>query len=110
MSGATKTHPRAKAREILRAGKPLYRGSLIQYRRRCGARGCKCSRGELHEGWALSFSSSGKTQVVYIADKQKRQIAEGLKRYARLQQLLEQIITSDVAALRERSRRYKQRT
>ena len=100
---------RVKAADILKSGKPIYRGSLIRYSRRCGAPSCKCARGQLHKGWALSLSVEGETKVVYIPDGLRREVAEGLKRHKDLTRLMELIAKSDTEALRKRARRYKKR-
>jgi hypothetical protein len=106
---AKRTPPRLTAAEILRSGQPVYRGSLIQYARRCGAAGCQCSRGQLHRGWALSLSIHGKTQAVYIPDSLRGEVAAGLRRHRNLLALLERIASVDTGALRQRARRYKKR-
>ena len=100
---------RVRATDILKSGEPIYRGSLIQYSRRCGAPSCKCARGQLHKGWALSLSMEGETKVVYIPDRLRREVAAGLKRYKDLTRLLELIAKTDTEALRKQARRYKKR-
>lgn len=106
---AGRTPARAKAADILRSGQPIYRGSLIQYARRCGAAGCQCAQGKLHRGWALSLSVAGRTQVVYIPDDLRRQVAAGLRKHQDLLGLLERIAQADTQALRQRARRYRKR-
>ena len=105
----TRLPPRLSAAELLRSGQPIYRGSLIQYSRRCGAAGCQCSRGQLHTGWALSVSLRGKTHAVYIPDDLRGAVAAGLRRHKELVGLLERIAKADTEALRRRARRYKKR-
>lgn len=107
--GVALTPQRVKAAELLRSGEPIYRGSLIQYSRRCGASGCKCAQGQLHKGWALSLSVAGKTRVVYIPDDLRQEVAAGLRRHKDLTALLERICEVDTEALRQRARRYKKR-
>ncbi len=104
-----RTPPRLRAADILRSGEPVYRGSLIQYARRCGAAACQCRRGQLHRGWALSLSIRGKTQAVYIPDSLRREVAVGLGRHKNLLALLERIASADTEALRQRARRYRRR-
>ncbi len=106
---AGRSPARAKAGDILRRGQPIYRGSLIQYSRRCGAAGCSCAQGKLHRGWALSLSVAGKTQVVYIPDDLRQELAAGLRRHKDLTALLERIAQADTQVLRQRARRYKKR-
>ena len=101
--------PRRTAADILRSGQPIYRGSLIQYSRRCGASGCQCSRGELHTGWALSVSLGGRTHAVYLSEDLRREVAAGLRRHKDLVGLLEKIAKADTEALRHRARRYRKR-
>ena len=101
--------PRLSAAEILRSGLPVYRGSLIQYSRRCGAPGCQCSRGQLHTGWALSVSIGGKTRVVYLPDALRREVAAGQRRHNDMMSLLERIARADTQGLRQRARRYRKR-
>ena len=98
-----------KAVEIIQSGQPVYRGSLIRYSRRCGSPRCKCAEGQLHEGWALSVSVEGKTQVVYIPDELRREVAAGLRRHEALNKLIERITKADTKRLRTRARRNKKR-
>ncbi len=98
-----------KAAEIIQSGQPVYRGSLIRYSRRCGSPKCKCAHGQLHQGWALSMSVEGKTQVVYIPDELRREVAAGLRRHEYLSKLIERISKADTKKLRTRARRNKKR-
>ena len=100
---------RTEAAEILRSGKPLYRGSLIRYSRRCGGARCKCTKGKLHSGWALSRSVGGKTEVVYLPEHLRGEVAKGLRNHQKAMALLEQIVNADVARLRKKARRYRTR-
>ncbi len=98
-----------KAVKIIQSGQPVYRGSLIRYSRRCGSSKCKCAQGQLHQGWALSMSVEGKTQVVYIPDELRREVEAGLRRHDDLLALIEQISKADTSKLRTRARRNKKR-
>jgi len=98
-----------KVVKIIQSGQPVYRGSLIRYSRRCGSQKCKCAQGQLHQGWALSVSMEGKTQVVYIPDELRREVAAGLRRHEELHKLIERISKADTKKLRTRARRNKKR-
>ena len=100
---------RAGVMRILGSGKPVYRGTVLRYRRRCGAAGCKCARGRLHSGWALSLSVGGRTEVVYLPARLRKEVAEGLRRREELAALLERITRVDIATLRTGARRYRKR-
>jgi len=106
---AGRTPARVRAADLLRSGQPMYRGSLIRYSRRCGAAGCQCAQGKLHRGWALSLSVAGRTQVVYLPDDLRAEVAAGLRRHRDLMGLLERIAQADTQVLRRRARRYKKR-
>jgi len=100
---------RLNAVDIIQSGEPVYRGSLIRYARRCGSPTCKCAQGRLHQGWALSVSVAGKTQVVYIPNDLRRDVAAGLRRHKELRKLIERISKADTKKLRTRARRHKTR-
>ena len=100
---------RRKAAEIIQGEEPVYRGSLIQYSRRCGSTTCKCAEGRLHQGWALSVSVEGKTQVVYISDELRPEVAAGIERHKELCKLIERISKAETEKLRRHARRYNKR-
>lgn len=58
---------------------PMIRGSFYAYRRRCGKSGCRCSRGKLHVGQALSVSEAGRSRVVPMAGMDDDVIALGVR-------------------------------
>jgi len=100
---------RLNAAEILQSAQPIYRGSLIRYSRCCGSPRCKCAQGQLHQGWALSVSVEGKTQVVYIPNELRQEVAAGLRRHEELSKLIERISKADTKMLRTHARRNKKR-
>jgi hypothetical protein len=106
-TAATRDH--LKAVEIIQSGQPVYRGSLVRYSRRCGSPRCKCAQGQLHQGWALSMSVEGKTQVVYIPDELRREVEAGVRRHDDLITLIERISRADTSKLRTRARRNRKR-
>jgi hypothetical protein len=60
----------------------MVRGSIVTTRRRCGTASCRCARGELHEGIALSLSLGGKTTLVTLKDDAEvAEVAAALDRY-----------------------------
>lgn len=50
--------------EVVQSRACMMRASLYDYRRRCGSRGCRCERGELHRGRALSVSDGRRSRTV----------------------------------------------
>ena len=59
----------------------LIRGSVLKVRRRCGKARCKCTQGELHETWALSYSYQGKTKMIPLRPEDIRLARQAIKRY-----------------------------
>lgn len=45
----------------------VIKGSVYEFKRRCGKPGCRCSRGELHKAMVLSTSEQGHTKLRTIA-------------------------------------------
>lgn len=57
------------------------RGSVIKVRRTCGNARCKCSRGHLHETWALSYSYQGRTRMIPLRDEDVAVARRAIQRY-----------------------------
>ena len=58
---------------------PMVRASLYRYRRRCGAQGCRCARGELHEGRALSVSDGGRSKAMSLVGLDVAEVSRGVE-------------------------------
>lgn len=67
----------------------LLRGTVVNVRRRCGKARCKCTHGELHETWALSYSHQGKTKMIPLRPEDIRLARQAIKRYQKSFALLE---------------------
>lgn len=48
------------------ARKPLLRGSLVQMRRTCGKKNCRCQRGEKHPALYLAIRRGKRRTMIYI--------------------------------------------
>src|SRR5680860_82950 len=60
----------------------MLRGSLVTLRRRCGKPSCHCATGQQpHEALALSYSDSGRTRVVMLAETDVAAVTAALERY-----------------------------
>jgi hypothetical protein len=80
----------------------MLRGTLITMRRRCGKATCRCARGELHEGPALSVSLSGRSVMVSLRPGEVAGVAAALARYQAAREALETQATTGVQMLRSR--------
>ena len=81
----------------------MVRGSIVTTRRRCGTASCRCARGELHEGVALSVSLGGKTTLVTLKnDGEVAEVAAALERYRVAAAELEAKVGDGLVELRRR--------
>jgi hypothetical protein len=83
----------------------LLRGTLITMRRRCGKATCRCARGQLHEGPALSVSLSGRSVTVGLRPADVPAVQAALARYQAAREALETQATAGIQALRARNGR-----
>ena len=67
----------------------VLRGSLYNFKRRCGNDNCRCHRGELHEGPALSYSVNGLMRIITLKDEDVPPVREALERYRLKKEALE---------------------
>lgn len=81
----------------------MLRGTLITMRRKCGKATCKCARGALHEGPALSVSLSGKSVTISLRQAEVGAVAAALEHYRQRRESLEEQATRAVAQLRARN-------
>lgn len=59
--------------KVLLTRKPMVKGTVYEFKNRCGKRNCRCQRGELHTRMALSYSEHGRTRLRYLKpDEVKR--------------------------------------
>ena len=81
----------------------MVRESIVTTRRRCGTPSCRCARGELHEGVALSVSLRGKTTLVTLKDDAEvAEVAAALERYRVAAAELETKVGDGLVELRRR--------
>src|SRR6266478_6299981 len=49
--------------EVVLARSPLVKGSVYQIARRCGTPRCRCTRGQLHRNFVLTWSEQGRHRM-----------------------------------------------
>ena len=75
--------------EKVRELSPAIRGSLTQFRRKCGRKGCrKCASGEGHPTWQLSYYSEGRHRNCHVGPGQLEAVRRALENGRRLEQLM----------------------
>lgn len=65
---------------------PIIRASLYRYERRCGDPECRCGRGSLHEGRALSVSQGGRSRALSLAGLDVAEVERQVEAYREFRQ------------------------
>ena len=73
---------------------PLIRGTFGTRGRVCGAAGCRCARGELHQSKYLSAREEGQTRQVHVPAGDEIEVQEGVERYRRFRQVRAELAES----------------
>jgi hypothetical protein len=48
----------------------VLKGSIYEWKRKCGAENCRCVRGELHRSWVYSCREGGKLRKAVLTEKE----------------------------------------
>jgi len=94
----------ATSKQILariRALGPVVHGSLVETKRTCGKKGCRCARGEQHTAFYLSRRIDGKTRLEHVSRDNVETVRQWRKDHARLLALVQQLTTALLRELRE---------
>ena len=69
----------------------VLRANLVQMKRKCGNKNCRCTKGKLHKSWYLYQSKDGKPQMLYIPSKLEKEVREWVKKNKEIRELLDQL-------------------
>jgi hypothetical protein len=72
----------------------MVRASLYRYRRRCGSQRCRCRRGELHGGRALSVSDGRRSHTVPLTGLDLAGVARQVDTYRQWREARAKIVRS----------------
>jgi len=86
-----------KTLEVVLARSPLVKGSVYQIARRCGTPHCRCTRGQLHRNFVLTWSEQGRHRMHSLPPARIAEIRQKSKEYARFRRA-----RTEVAALYNR--------
>ncbi len=68
---------------------PVAKGSLCQFRRKCGKPSCKkCSSGEGHLSYKLTFAKDGSTHTRFVGPTQVDAMRKAISNGRKLEQLI----------------------
>ncbi|HZY31527.1 MAG TPA: DUF6788 family protein [Candidatus Methylomirabilis sp.] len=84
----------------------LLRGNLVEMRRRCGKKSCRCEGDPeaRHLSLYLGLSLNGKHRMLYIPAEWEPQVREWVARYSEVRQLLEKISLGFLDRIEKRKR------
>jgi hypothetical protein len=70
--------------ELVLARSPLIKGSVYQIARRCGTPHCRCTRGQLHRNFVLTWSEQGRHRMRSLPPERVAEVRQKSKEYARV--------------------------
>lgn len=92
----------SRLRELLREP-GLLRGNLVEIKRQCGKKTCRCQQPESkHRALCLGFSLNGKHRTVYIPAEWEETVRQWVQRHGEVRDLLEQLSLLFLARLQNR--------
>ena len=65
---------------------PMIKGTVVELKRKCGKKNCRCNDGQLHVSKVLSACVSGKTRMRAIPKSQLDQVEKKVQRYQKHRQ------------------------
>jgi len=74
----------------------LIRGSLVKGEKKCGRKGCKCEKGQLHPHVVISIFRKGKTHIVYVPKSSMEKAAAAVSAYNQVINIIEHISSINV--------------
>lgn len=92
-----RSHLSKKEREIVSRinqmiNKPgLLRANLVEMKRKCGNKNCRCTKGKLHKSWYLYQSKEGKSRMLYVPEKWEQDAKEWVNKNREIKKLLDQL-------------------
>lgn len=82
----------------------LLRGNLVQMRRKCGKKSCRCHSDpdSRHVSLYLGISIEGKHKMVYVPAHWEEQVRQWVERYSEVRTLLQEISALNLKRLQNR--------
>lgn len=84
----------------LRSLSKLIKGSLVKGTKKCGRKGCKCEKGELHPHVVISTFRKGKTHIIYVPRPSHKQATNSVNCYIRFKEVIERISNINIELLK----------
>ena len=78
----------------------LIKGSLVKGNKKCGRKGCKCEKGELHPHVVISTFRRGKTHIVYVPKLYRKQAADAVICNTHAKKIIDRISSINIELLK----------
>jgi len=92
---------------IIRVGKcsDVVRGSVTSVCAKCSRAGCICDQKSPRRAYRLTYKDSWqKTRIVYVPRSRLPRIRKMIANYARLRQIIEQLVETNIEAFKDEAR------
>lgn len=87
---AAEREQRSRISQIIRTG-GLLRGTLLVRHRVCGKPGCRCARGEKHEGLALQVRLDGRSRQFHVPRSMEEDVRRWVAQYKEVRERLDKV-------------------
>ena len=67
------------------------KGTLYEKRVKCGKPGCRCSRGQLHKYWCVSYRENKKVRTIYVKESEVENARRLTENYRIIKELVNKI-------------------
>jgi len=92
---------KTKTLEIIRSLDNVIKGSIIEMKRFCGKKNCKCAKTKIpHKSLFLSFKYKGKTKMIPIKKEQIPEIKARISNYKELKVAIDELARVNAEMLR----------
>ena len=101
----TLAHTRKALLEQIGRHSECVRGSITSVCAACNRTGCICEKRIARRAYRLTYKDKGqKTRIVYIPRKRLPMVRKMIANYAKLRQLIEELIAINIAVFKEEAR------
>jgi hypothetical protein len=75
-------------RSDMRRIETLLQASVVERKTKCGKDGCRCTRGEMHTAWSVTYKEKGKTRTIGIDPALRDEVMRWAKNWKLFRRLL----------------------
>ena len=94
-----------KKLEEMKKFKHMIRGTVYKVYRKCGAKNCKCARGELHELFQFNYKDEkNKTKSLYVRKNDVEKFRLYIANYQKAKTIFNEIIELNIQSLKPKNK------